>query len=220
MKDVAACLHDIASFSGDFSRVTLQLVAYRCYMNENMTLRRFALGAMALSATLLVAGCGPSEGPQPTDSPSDTQTTTDDCATLTGDAAVQNAIDEFDDQEWSAELSDASDFDACATLSWVTLKAESEQGTLEQIVFFNEGEAVGQAYEEPFAFTTDVTALGDDAATVTWTFPEQIDRNGDPQTKAASTYTWNANTGSVDRDGQLPPYAGDDWNTIDPVPDN
>lgn len=136
------------------------------------------------------------------------------------DAVLQTTIEQFDDAEWDASLSDISGFDACAALSWITLKGESSGGSIEHVVFFNEGEYVGEAYEEYFTYPTEVQEIADGAVSVTWTFPEQIDRNGDPQTKAASTYTWNADAATVDREGQLPPYAGDDWNTVGPAPDN
>ena len=192
-------------------------------MNDTTARRRLALAATALAAVLVTAGCGPATGPEQSTSPTPSPT-----ENACGDArpveALQTAIDKAaaPEEGWSVESSDITEFNACSSLSWVVLKTESGSASApEQVAFFHFGVYDSTAYDEYFAFPTSVERIDDATVTVTWTYPEAIDRNGEKRTESMSTYTWSDVTFSIDREGELPPYAdGDEWNNNGPAPSN
>ena len=174
---------------------------------------------MALAAVLVTAGCGPASTPGESTSPSVSVDACDSDPT----AALQDAIDEVDGPEsgWSAEASDISGYDACRVLSWMVLKTDATEQGPEQVAFFYLGSFSGTAYDEYFSYPTSVEMIDETTVTVTWTYPEAVDRNGEKRTESMSTYTWSDQTFSVEREGELPPYAeGDDWNNNGPAPSN
>lgn len=107
----------------------------------------------------------------------------------------------------TGQFSDASGYDACATLSWIVLRPEPccTRFSVTPVLFFHRGDYVPSATITSFAIDPSAAAIreSDDSVTLTFMWPG-ADSAG-PANTAASTYTWDADTAGVHRSGELPP---------------
>lgn len=191
------------------------------------TLKTNALSLIAAAAgsVLLLTGCSDSTGGDAgTDTPTDAQTTSendegtsssDQCSDLTGEEALEQNSDSIDpawddlsdsdERNWDFDAADVSTFDECAALSWIVVPTQAPgEGAPYAIMLFNHGEFVETATPSAYLNEPDVVREADDAVKVTYTWSV-----GEGETyseiPAESTFTWNADTQNVEREGQLPP---------------
>lgn len=172
----------------------------------------------------LMAGCATTADPGPTaagstspSSQSATHTPTptpspEACGPATGQEAAAAAIAELpapvglESARWDAANADYSGYDPCAPLSWslVTLEYATVSSPT-AILLFHNGTYLGTATEEAYGFTPAVERTADDAITVTYRFNQGMESNADASGRAVATFTWNAETDSVEMAGDVPP---------------
>lgn len=107
---------------------------------------------------------------------------------------------------WDAANADYSGYDPCAALSWslVTLEGGTVS-TPTAVLLFHGGVYLGTATATAYGFTPAVERTADDAISVTYRFPQGSESNAEASGAAVATFRWNAETGSVDMAGELPP---------------
>lgn len=138
------------------------------------------------------------------------------CATTSGRQAVDENINKVPSAfpakndpttEWVAD--DASTYDPCAALSWVTLGIR--QGTVSspftQMLFHN-GKYLGTTTSEGIGFYPSTTRLSDSSIQVTYTYNRGNESNAEASGRAVSVYSWNPDTESIDHSGEWPPGIG------------
>ncbi|RKQ36820.1 LppP/LprE family lipoprotein [Kocuria tytonis] len=108
--------------------------------------------------------------------------------------------------EWTVEDSDG--YDACATLSWVTLIGGGSGSSIRQQMLFHYGDYLGTTTAEPIGFHPATVRLTDSSIRVTYTYTKDGESNAEASGRAVSTYTWNPDTESIDHAGEWPPGIG------------
>jgi hypothetical protein len=136
------------------------------------------------------AACGPASGQEAAASG---------IAALPAPAGLESAV-------WDAANADYSGYDPCADLSWslVTLEYATVSSPT-AVLLFHDGSYLGTATSKAYGFTPSVERTADDAIAVTYRFPQGDEANADAAGRATATFTWNAETESVDLAGDLPP---------------
>ncbi|GAA4195810.1 hypothetical protein GCM10022219_21480 [Microbacterium oryzae] len=138
------------------------------------------------------------------------------CGTLTRDEAAAVAAqrlppplgDDYFTWDTTATAADPG-YDPCAALSWIVFPLAGGTGSSPNaIALFHEGEYVGPATEEQYGFRPAVERLSDDSIRVTYPYLLDGDANADPQGQAVARFTWDAETQSVQMDGNPPPSGG------------
>ncbi|MGO1393388.1 LppP/LprE family lipoprotein [Agrococcus casei] len=112
------------------------------------------------------------------------------------------------DVVWSADHADLDGYTECAALSYLIVPIEQGTGSSPvQVVFFHGDDYAGTATEPAMGFWPAVEQTDEDTVSVTWRYPEDGDSNANPSGEATSAFSWNDESGEVERDGDLPPYA-------------
>lgn len=149
----------------------------------------------------------------PSTPPSDLTPDADVCGTLTRDEAAAVAAERLppplgDDYfTWDTTYTaDDPGYDPCAALSWIVFPlAGGTVSSPNAIALFHHGEYVGPATEEQYGFWPAVERLSDDSIRVTYPYLLDGDANANPQGQAVARFTWDAETRSVQMDGNPPP---------------
>ena len=139
------------------------------------------------------------------------------CTGISADEALEIALEEmpppFEDESmsdvvWSPDNADLDGYTECAPLSYLIVPIEQGTGSSPvQVVFFHGDDYAGTATEPSMGFWPAVEQLDEDTVAVTWRYPEEGDSNANPSGESTSVFNWNDESGEVERDGDLPPYA-------------
>ena len=189
-----------------------------------MMLTRTSSAAALLAALLLICGCAPTAGElapstppasTPTHAPTGTTTPTPACGTEDAGGALAEAVrrlpapfDEPDlaDVRWAVQDGDETGYDSCAALSWVVVTIE--EGTVSspaQVALFHHHDLIGPATERAYAYRPQVTRISDTEIDVAYRFALEGEDNASASGRAVSRFSWDTQTGTVHRTGELPP---------------
>lgn len=107
---------------------------------------------------------------------------------------------------------DYTTYDPCAALSWVAFMTAGGSGSSDWVVMlFHGGEYVGTATEEPVDYGVKGSRLLDSVIQLNYRFPKDGESTATASGSAVSIFTWDAESDSVIREGELPPfYTGTD----------
>lgn len=168
-----------------------------------------------------VTSTPPPAPPDETEATTDAETTTatpappdEECSALTGQEAVDRWLGDMETHKrsgvewrWSANV-DATTYDPCAGLSWVSLNIERGTGSSPHaIMLFHQGEFVGPATDLDIWQRHEVRRISEDSIEVTYSYPDDDEFVVDASGRATSTFTWDEAEGKVVRTGELPPAA-------------
>ncbi|QIM15168.1 LppP/LprE family lipoprotein [Leucobacter insecticola] len=105
----------------------------------------------------------------------------------------------------TGQFSELSGYDTCASLSWIVLRPEPccTRFNITPVLLFHYSEYVGLATKKPYAVEGEIRRLGADTISVTYMWPGD-DPYGTANT-AISTFAWDEKSGSITRQGNLPP---------------
>ena len=161
---------------------------------------------MASPAGEAVAKQNASKSAEPSESCGDTSATE---AVENNLSKVPPAFPGGQDEFTAWRATDTSTYDACATLSWVTLgiKGPTASSPYTQMLF-HEGDYLGTTTAEAIGFHPSTERLSDSSIQVTYTYNKPGESNAEASGKAVSTYTWNEDTESIDHAGEWPPGIG------------
>lgn len=168
-------------------------------------------GASTSSTT--TPAVAPSSEPAPEPSSPATSAALEECSGLTGPEALQQAVDEglaTPYPDVALENADYSAYDDCAELSAVVLTLGNGGLPGMEVQLFHRGDPVGAAPDA--GLSTVITPLTRiDAATLQAVFPyaRPGESHAEASGRATSTYTWDADTETVVRSGDLPPTRAD-----------
>ncbi|MFJ4222287.1 LppP/LprE family lipoprotein [Curtobacterium luteum] len=112
------------------------------------------------------------------------------------------------DARWDARFAITSAYEPCAALSAVLVPLEgSTASSPVAILLFHDGQYLGTATKEQYAFVPDVARTSDDTIAVTyhWVKPGETDAESSGRTPA--TFTWDASAGKVVMRGGVPPQS-------------
>lgn len=179
------------------------------------------LAAVVLMSPL--SGCGE----KPSDSASE-EPQEESCSGLTAQEAVDEWIVEVppiedditsadDLRNWNTELDDSIDsYDECAALSWIEIGIIGATGSSpKHVMLFHHGEFVMTATVEPEAFIPSVEQVTDEEVEITFGYLKPGDGTANASGKAVSTYSWDEETGTVVRSGDLPDGSESEARTVD-----
>lgn len=119
-------------------------------------------------------------------------------------AAPSGAWDLKDTMGWADET-----YDACATLSWIVVPLTGccLGGYPFEIMLFHEGEFVQTATDEVYGRTPEVTRVSEEEIEIIRSWVPDGGSGAGPYESAASTFTWDEDSESVVREGELPPVS-------------
>lgn len=148
------------------------------------------------------------------------------CADLTGSEAVLKWIGEVPPHPlgltegingWGVggdydPYVDYETYDPCAALSWVAILTAGGSGSSDWVVMiFHEGDYVGTATEQPIPYGLKGSRISDSVIQLDYLFPKDGESTAAASGWAVSTFTWDEESASVLREGELPPsYTGTD----------
>ncbi|MDO4685334.1 MAG: LppP/LprE family lipoprotein [Corynebacterium sp.] len=175
---------------------------------------------VATMIAVMLAACEfPASGQSATSvSPSSSVSTSngnsDGCASLTGQQALEKYIDRVGlpfpaepagpDNRWSMN-SPTDTYDPCKDLSWIVLEIDRATGSSpDQVMFFNNGVYIGQATEEAFDFSPEVTRIKRDLVQVVMNVIAPGEPTAGYTTSVVSVYGWNDETNRFEHYGPLP----------------
>lgn len=189
--------------------------------------------AAALLPAIALAGCSSPTGdaatptgtpatkqsPTPTAEPTPSPTAT--CSGLTGQEALDRWVSEVPPFEpghpgtehvaWTTEYSITDTYDECAELSWIVLDVEGATGSSPNaIMLFHHGELIGLASEEYFPYYPQVVGTAEGAVQVSYPWPSPHETPPNRSMRSISTFTWDEDSSSVRRDGDLPPVTDEE----------
>lgn len=151
----------------------------------------------------------PADPADPTDPTNPAET---ECSGLTGEEAISvwGHVVPTDglDPEWAWDLkgADTSTYDECADLSWIVLAIERGTGSSPyQIMLFHHGKYTGTTTQEAVGFAPRVARVDDATIEVVYTWPYDHEGTANASGHSVSYFTWDEETESVLRTGELPP---------------
>lgn len=151
----------------------------------------------------------PTDPTNPADPADPTET---ECSGLTGEEAISvwGHVVPTDglDPEWAWDLkgADTSTYDECADLSWIVLAIERGTGSSPyQIMLFHHGKYTGTTTQEAVGFAPRVARVDDATIEVVYTWPYDHEGTANASGHSVSYFTWDEETESVLRTGELPP---------------
>jgi hypothetical protein len=182
---------------------------------------RAALTGALLAGVLTLAACtgDPSATPTETTTVTTTATPTEqapvpdgECSGLTGEEAAQQWAGEVPPPQtdpswvWDVEGALVDGYDECAPLSWIVLPIEGATASSPfQIMLFHEGQYLGTATEQAYAFEPVVEQTSETQLTVTYSWLEDGDANAAPSGSSTAMFSWDSEAGAVVQTGDLPP---------------
>lgn len=189
-------------------------------MNRNQ-LRTSALATGAASLLLLTSAAPVHATTEPPGNPAGPPA---DCDDTTAEQALEAAAPELGPSSAEPESepvlrrADTSAFNGCAMMSWIEVpygypmeRIEVYPGAPHAVMLFHYGEYVGTATAEPQRWDPHVEnhpQASMDPVIVTYSYMEEGQEIEEiPVGRAVSVFRWNADTQSVDHEGEFPPNA-------------
>lgn len=130
------------------------------------------------------------------------------CSSDNDESALKKAIAQVEpypglDRPWRPF---ASNYDPCASLSWITVTLEGATASSPyHILLFHNGEYLGTATAKAYGFSPRINRVDDSEIAVTYRWPKEGEGNADASGTTQAGFRWDEGAQKVVMSGDVPP---------------